>query len=204
MKLRDILFCFLVIIITVNCNRKKNYAPIIIKPEDPSIKYYNNTPQENVQIYTNLQLSIDFNLYNHNNTFKKDDKIFLICEIKNIDIIEEMVYLKDHHDYHGTLDYPTSIFITIENEYGEKILNEYTDYFRWSTTFEEMPGDWILLKGSEEIIRIFSIEKIIGNENKKILNKGNYYVVIVLKYGDKKTGIRKKYYSNKLELKIIE
>jgi hypothetical protein len=211
MKCLKTFFILFIILDLITCKKNsiKEYSPIIVKPKNPYEEYNKEYNKEyeipNVPIYNNLQLVIDYSKYNHNNTFKINENIYLICTIININNNDEEIYLKDHHDYHGTLDYPTSIYITIEDEYGKKIIDEYTDYFCWSTEFKEMPDDWILLKNNETIIRKLSINKILGNEQKNILNNiGKYNIFITLKYYDKKTKLPKKYVSNGLKLYIIE
>jgi hypothetical protein len=207
MKYSKVIFLFLIIINLITCKKNviKEYRPTIIKQGNPYEEYDKEYELPNVPINNNLKLIIDYSKYDHNNTFHINDNIRLKCEIININNKDEKVYLKDHHDYHGTLDYPTSIYITIEDEYGKKIIDEYTDYFCWSAEFNEMPGDWISLKNNEKIIRYFSINKILGNEHKNIIsNIGKYNIIVTLKYYDKETEIRKKYVSNSLELYIIE
>jgi len=207
MKYLKVIFLFLILINLITCKKNviKEYRPTILKPVNPYEVWDKEYEPPNVPIHNNLKLIIDYSKYDHNNTFHINDNIRLKCEIININDKDEEVYLKDHHDYHGTLDYPTSIYITIEDKYGKKIIDEYTDYFCWSTEFIEMPGDWILLKSNEIIIRKFSINKILGNEQKNILNSiGKYNIIITLKYYDKKTEIYKKYVSNSLKLNIIE
>ena len=55
--------------------------------------------------------------------------ISILCTIENISTFPEEVFLQDHHNYHGTLNYPTSFFINITDMDGNILLREFSHYF---------------------------------------------------------------------------
>jgi hypothetical protein len=170
--------------------------------------YAQNEEQKSIfpLIYFDINKIIRFNIeltkFNEN-TFSQNEYIGIKCTIINTGNIPIDLYLKDHHDYHGALDFPTSFFITIENMNGEKLIEEYTPYYYWNTKFKPMIGDWILLPPNENIIRHVNVRKMIlsakGMKNIIDLIPGEYFIRITIKYNYFHNLIRME--SNKIKIR---
>jgi hypothetical protein len=188
-------------------NNENIYDTVIIEPQKLPLtdnEYfidYNNKIFNNVDVLNNLKLTIQ--LPNVGEEYKTNKNTIRIkCTIENISGYPEEVFLQDHHDYHGTLNYPTSFYITIKDEQGNIITNEFHDYFFWSSEFKEYPGDRMILHPGDKVIRFVRLKDIVGGNINKMDN-GKYYINIVLIYSDRNENI-KKYISNTLEINILK
>ena len=143
------------------------------------------------------------NLGKGNYFFYKPIYIKCIWTNSNTDAIT--IFLKDHDEYHGTLEYPLGIGIKVENEDGKVLTKNsispdefWSYYYLWSTTFEPiMPGDSITLKPGEKLSRLIPINVILtGLPDLKSgnLDLGEYDIQIV------HNGV----YSNNLKINIIQ
>lgn len=87
--------------------------------------------------------------------------ISIRCVIENRGKAERKILLQDHHDYHGTLPYPTDMTATVWDSEGKLIVERWSQYVLWSTTFDEMPGDRITLLPGAKVVRIVPLEQVL-------------------------------------------
>jgi len=97
--------------------------------------------------------------------------ISIRCVIRNVSRRPQLVELKDHDAYHGTLRYPVGITAKVVRESGEVLTQNEIDrsgegwwsqYFVWSTTFNpRMPGDTITIPPGEVVIRLIPLDQVI-------------------------------------------
>jgi hypothetical protein len=87
--------------------------------------------------------------------------ISIKCVIENRGSSEEKILLQDHHEYHGTLPFPTGMTTTVWDADGKVLAERWSQYVLWSTTFVEMPGDRITLLPSSKVTRIVPLEQVL-------------------------------------------
>jgi hypothetical protein len=192
------IFLLLIFVLLYSCPEKNNEIRANNKYTINYINEYLNT----YDIFYDLKFAIE--LTNALEEFRTNkNKLRIKCLIENISDYPVEIYLKDHHDYHGTLNYPTSFYIIVKNEYGEILAQEFSSYFFWSTFFPEEPGDRVILNPKEKIVRIIKLTDIHGYSFIKEMTNGKYYVNIVLAYSDRNLEHQKKYISNTLEINIL-
>jgi hypothetical protein len=78
---------------------------------------------------------------------------------------QQSIVLSDHDDYSGTLPFPVGVRAKVWDSLG-KVLTEndnsdegwWTSYYLSASTYEEKPGDKILLKPGEKVVRIIPLD----------------------------------------------
>lgn len=159
-----------------------------------------NTPKR-PKALKNLSFIIDRHPGWLGDDYEEGGPISIRCTFKNMGHSAITFLLADHHGYHGTLPYPVGMaarvtdaegqIITYVREFGEW----WTQYYDWSTTFQEMPGDRIELKPNQQVVRIVPLDKMLSGlaHLPEGLKAGEYIVELEL------GGV----ISNKMKIKIV-
>jgi hypothetical protein len=131
-----------------------------------------------------LEFRIDFE---KDKVYKNTKDIYLICSWTNISKRTIKFLLKEEEAYHGTLLFPTNIYIKIWNEEGEILTKNQIDYdwwswyFLWSTTFNIESKDIYELNTQESLVRKIKMLDILKGLNQfdDNLPRGIYFVQLL-------------------------
>ncbi|QQO09629.1 hypothetical protein [Breznakiella homolactica] len=175
--------------------KDKNYMALPIPSVNPMEKYAVPDPERKPAAESFFTAAIE--------TIRSaENTIDLKCLITNTSSSSEYILLKNYHDYHGTLDFPISFFITIKNGKGEILAEEYSPYMYWNTAFKILPEDWILVPPGESVTCMVPLDAMIlsmkGNGAILAFNPGKYYIKLAIKFIQ--SGNRVEIESNELEV----
>jgi len=118
-------------------------------------------------------------------SYIEGEPIWVRCSIVNIGKRPQMVKLKDHDSYYGTLAYPYGIAVKVLDSSQQLLTNNEIDksgsgwwssYYSWSNTISFMPGDIITIPPSEEVIRRIPIDKVAAGCSGVKFKPGRYTI----------------------------
>lgn len=124
-------------------------------------------------------LSISVAGWGENGGYVVGRPILIKCVIENRGKAKRKILLQDHHDYHGTLPYPTGMTATVWNSERKLLVEHWSQYVLWSTTFDEMPGDRITLLPGAKVIRFVPLEQVLAGSPAHLV-AGSYRVQLDL------------------------
>lgn len=115
-------------------------------------------------------------------------KVWIYCRWTNAGKKEVRLLLKDHDDYHGTLDYPWGLQVRITDQTsrvitaGEAAIDGWwSSSIVYSQLSQVRPGDVIVLKPGESVVRRVSLESILlgldlGSPARPSITEGVYSI----------------------------